>query len=679
MKSLSHLFHLYLAASLLAGLPFIAQPLPTAQGALQIDLHGPAGSVVFGTRVVALPNGNIVVTDPEYSVDSKAKVGAVYLYNGRTRALISMLTGSTVNDQVGISQYDRPSIVVLANGNYVVDSPYWNSSAATKVGAVTWCSGITGCGGVISSSNSLVGGTANDQVGYCGVTALTNGNYVVCSDTWNDGVATEAGAATWGNGATGITGVVTITNSLVGTTAYDELGNSIFCGVTALANGNYVVCSPYWDNGAVVNAGAATWGNGATGITGVVTITNSLVGGTAGDSVGFPGVTALTNGNYVVVSPEWHNGAVFAGATTWGNGATGITGVVTITNSLVGGTAGDGSFGTGVRALTNGNYVVSSGRWSNGAVVSAGAVTWGNGTTGITGEITAANSLVGSTADDEVGAGGVRALTNGNYVVSSYVWNNGVVTQTGAVTWGNGATGITGVVTTTNSLVGSLAGDQVGDCGVTTLTNGNYVVCSYGWNNGAATWAGAATWGNGATGITGVVTATNSLVGTTAGDRVSYCGITALTNGNYVVCSDAWNNGGGPWMGAATWGNGASGVTGTVSAANSLVGSDAVGAGGVWALTNGNYVVVSSEWHNSAMAGAGAVTWGDGATGLTGTVSITNSLVGSSANDQIGYGSVTGGITALANGNYVVISPEWHNGAMAGAGAVTLGDGLGVR
>ena len=32
----------------------------------QVDILGPAGSGEFGKQVVALPNGNIVVTDPSY-------------------------------------------------------------------------------------------------------------------------------------------------------------------------------------------------------------------------------------------------------------------------------------------------------------------------------------------------------------------------------------------------------------------------------------------------------------------------------------------------------------------------------------------------------------------------------------------------------------------------------------
>ena len=52
--------------------------------------------------------------------------------------------------------------------------------------------------------------------------------------------------------------------------------------------------------------------------------------------------------------------------------------------------------------------------------------------------------------------------------------------------------------------------------------------------------------------------------------------VTPLTNGNYVVGSPYWNG----RRGAATWGNGSTGMSGTVSAANSLVGSNPNDDGG---------------------------------------------------------------------------------------------------
>jgi hypothetical protein len=557
-------------------------------------------------------------------------------------SITNSLIGSTTGDMG-----DSCNVTVLSNGNYVVNNPGWDNGTVKNVGAVTWGNGTTGITGAVSITNSLVGSTAGDQVGVnlnygsCGgVTALSNGNYVVGSPYWDNGVVLNVGAATWGNGTTGITGTVSITNSLMGGTADDTVGDNRF--VTALSNGNYVVSSPWWDNSVVTDAGAATWGNGTTGITGVVSTANSLVGSTAGDKISYGvvdqsfGVTVLSNGNYVVSSPYWDNGVVTdTGAVTWGNGTTGITGVVSITNSLKGNTAYD-QIGRGITALINGNYVVSGPFWDNGVTTDVGAATWGNGTTGITGVVSTTNSLVGSTMNDWIG-NDVTALSNGNYVVSSPDWTNGAAASAGAVTWGNGTTGVTGVVSITNSLVGSATNDWIGN-NITALSNGNYVVNSPYWDNGAVTDAGAATWGNGTTGTTGIVSTANSLVGSTASDKISY-DVTALSNGNYVVSSPWWDNGAVTDAGAATWGNGTTGTTGVVTITNSLVGSianDFVGYGvygfrGVTALSNGLYVVFSPKWSNGAATNAGAVTLGDGRTGSVGPITADNSVRGSAA------------------------------------------------
>ncbi|HEX4607058.1 MAG TPA: hypothetical protein VH092_02545, partial [Urbifossiella sp.] len=284
------------------------------------------------------------------------------------------------------------AVVPLSTGNVVVTAPMDDAGAADG-GAVYLFNGATGA--LIST---LIGTHAGDHIGDGGVTALTNGNFVIASPDWHNGTVSGAGAVTWGKGTTGVAGPVSATNSLVGTTANDSIGK-----VAALTNGNYVVYSSVWDNGAATNAGAVTWGSGTTGVAGPVSAANSLVGTTANDNVALNGITALTNGNYVVASPFWHNGAaVSAGATTWGSGTTGVAGPVSAANSLIGTTAGD-LVGSTITALTNGNYVVASPDWDNGAVANVGAATWGNGATGLTGPVTAANSLIGSATGDLVG------------------------------------------------------------------------------------------------------------------------------------------------------------------------------------------------------------------------------------------------------------------------------------
>ncbi len=583
-----------------------------------------------------LSTGNIVGADPF--------ANTVSLYNGETGALISVLDGAS-------------TVTLLTNGNFV----------ATGTGSATWGSGITGVSGTVSAANSFV--FPGGQPGAIPITPLTNGNYVVDDPYWDVG----AGGVAWGNGTTGTTGTASAANCLIGSNAYDRVGTG---GVTALANGNYVVSSPDWSN----LEGAVTWGNGTTGSAGTISPANSLI--EFDDTGDDEKVTPLEDGNYVVSDVDSNDGT---GMAAWGSGTAGVTGVVSAVNSLVG-TNEEDDVGYQVTALTNGNYVVVSPNWNNGA----GAATWGSGTTGVVGTISATNSLVGTSSPvgGAVGSGvngGVTALTNGNYVVDSPEWNVGtepIIFSAGAVTWGNGTTGTVGVVSAANSVVGSNQSDQVGGGGITALPNGNYVVASPDWNSDI----GAATWGNGTTGTRGTVSSTNSLVGSNPqnkvdllSDSISGGGITALTNGNYVVDSPGWSSD----TGAVTWGNGTTGSVGTVSAANSLVGTyfaDSVGSQGVTALSNGNYVVDSPQWGFQA----GAVTWGDGTAGVDGSVSSANSFVGSTASvgptagDEIGGGTVNedgpeivGGITALANGDYVVISPLWNQST----GAVTWFNG----
>ncbi len=122
-----------LATSLLAVLLF------TTARATQVEINGPTGSGAFGTQVVVLPNGNIVVTDSNYGEGGVSNVGAVYLYNGATLALISALKGGTTNDQVGfvivlgnfeiyVMNANGTGLTRLTNNSAVDAEPAWDST-----------------------------------------------------------------------------------------------------------------------------------------------------------------------------------------------------------------------------------------------------------------------------------------------------------------------------------------------------------------------------------------------------------------------------------------------------------------------------------------------------------------------------------------------------------------------
>lgn len=583
---------------------------------------------VGGGRIVVLATGHFVVSSPGWNNASAADAGAVTWIDATTglSGVVSAqnsLVGSSANDTVGGYQ----GVVPLTNGHYVVASPAWSNGGVQNVGAVTWGNGSGGTVGAASASNSLVGTDSQDSVGEAGflaggVVALPNGNYVVPSVYWHYATRKNFGAMTWGNGQGGTVGTVSSQNSLLGTTncLSDQGGPS---QITVLGASNYLVASPCWSHGAAIEAGAVTWLDGSQPTSGEVATQNSLIGTSSSDRIGIFRATVLANGNYVVLSSFWNSGT---GAATWIDGTkAGLAGTVSPGNSLVGSTPGD-YVGISATALANGHYVVGSPEWSSPDVPRVGAVTWANGTAGLVGPVSASNSLIGSTPNDVIGSRGIAALANGNYVVASPYWCNGPLADVGAVTVVDGSGPVSGLVTSGNSLTGSQANDGVGSRGVSVLPNGGFVVLSPEWNNGTSPKAGAVTWGDGSTAFTGIVSSSNSLVGTNANDSVGASGIVVLANGNFVASSYNWSDGGTAAVGAATWADGGQGRTGVVSSANSLVGSQAYDYVGsqLTALADGRYLVASSRGQSGFSIGS--LTLVDGNLGATGTLQPWNTL-----------------------------------------------------
>lgn len=511
--------------------------------------------------------------------------------------------------------------------------------------------------------STLIGDKTNDKIGSGYINALPNGHFVVTSPNWNNNTAAAAGAVTWVNGFSGISGTVSSSNSMVGTKANDLVGNR---PAQILANSNYVISTTSWDNGSAIDAGAVTLCSGTTGRSGFVSASNSVVGDKTNDRIGSQ-FYELFNSNFITSSLYWANGTnTNAGAVTWVNGNAGLTGVVSAGNSLVGSTKDDEVYIPFI--LRNGNYVVVSAKWDNGAMVDAGAATWGDGNAGVSGVISSSNSLVGTKANDKVSSSSITPLTNGNYVINSPFWDNESIVDAGASTWGSGTTGVKGVISSANSLVGSKKDDKVGgDLRAVPLSNGNYVVQSPKWDNASIADAGAATWGNGNLGVTGEITSGNSLVGSSVSDQIG-SQVQDLGEGNYAVASEHWSG----VRGAVTWSLSSTGIVGTISAANSLVGTksgDRVGSGGVVVLKSGNYVAISKSWINGGVR-AGAATFINASNPLIGPVTLGNSMVGTN-NDDFEVSR----ILPLANGNYVIGLFQWDNGPVRDAGAVFWGDG----
>lgn len=582
-------------------------------------------------------------------------------------------------------------ITILANGHFVVSSQNWDDAENSRidVGAVTWVHSELGLEGPVSRDNSLIGGSEQDFVGRgglnTGVVALTNGHYVVGSVFWKPagGNTTAVGAVTWCNGTTGQTGIVSTANSLTGSTTEDRIGMQ----VAALANGNYVAGSVSWDNPETLipNAGAVAWGNGNGGLSGPIGSHNALIGTTADDNVGAE-VDVLPDGNYLVRMPRWDllsPPTVDVGAITWCNGLTGRIGPVTPENSLHGSTTQDQIGQIRPAQLPNGKFVVSCPSWDRPApqpIANAGAVMLWEDDGQTVGPLTVANSLTGVSSGDLIGQGApsITVLANGHFVVASQFWRNPATgaASAGAITWCDGNLGRPGQsVTPENSLTGSSANDWFAR--VVGLKNDNFVAFGPNWDSSSPPLpdVGAVVWCDGSIGRPNqTVSQSNALIGTSANDLLGDGGsVVALANGHYIVGSHVWDH---PVrnianIGAVLWCNGTTGRSGPIDPEQALIGTmadDRVGARGIFALTNGHYVVPTGNWNSSA----GAVTWCDGFTGFAGEINPENSLIGNTARDSIGDV-----IRITPDGNYIAISELYTHNGIAGAGSVTYG--LGIR
>lgn len=639
-----------------AGAVFLYQP----DGQLISQLVGSRTEdwVSLGGLIV-LPGGHALVVSPYWDNGTAVDAGAVTFIDGNTGVhgivgVNNSLVGSRTEDRVGAG-----GTAVLTNGNYVVSSPWWDLDSAVDAGAVTWGSGRTGIGGPVSARNSLTGSSEGDSVGR--IVALANGHYVVSSPYWDHEELANVGAVSWGDGEHGLRGAIRLSNSILGSSANDLIGSSNgFPSIVALANGHFVIASPEFDNGEAIDAGAATWVRGDLATSGRVSPDNSLTGTSASDRVG-ERVVPLTNGNYVVASRQWDRiDNPNAGAVTWRAGNGPYPAAVSPANSLVGVRPDHFVGGGPLIALSQGNYALTvSGLDAVSSAAGMGAVILGSGAGGLSGPTDGAIGLMGSNAGDEVGSG-LFALANGHYVVTSSAWSSASVQFVGAVTWRDGNVPSSTIVSAANSLVGTSFSDQAGSDGVVALANGHYVVSSSRWNNGSAAEAGAVTWGQGYGGTVGPISPANSLVGATTNDQLgAQWAPVALDDGNYVVLAPRWTRGSLSSAGAVTWGNGTLGTTGAINPINSLVGvaaNDGVGSAGAWQLPGGRYAVISALGNPPASAtlcAAGGATVGPRTTANTASgVQMANPVTSAAwdpARARLAVGTVSG-VTFIATG-----------------------------
>ena len=595
--------------------------IPTVTSAELLDPTIAAGNK-FGSLTVILANSNIVVTSPlDSSVASNN--GAVHLYNPFTKTVVASFYGDTGNDKLGDS-----SITALGNNNFVIASPGDDVNSVVDAGSVMLINGATGA----QIGSTIAGDNTSDYFGSKSITALGNNNFVIASPADDVNSVSNAGSVMLMNGATG----AQIGSTIAGDNTSDYLGTS---GITALGNNNFVIATRLDDVNSVSNAGSVMLMNGATG----AQIGTTLAGDTASDQLGYNGITALGNNNFVIASYlDNVGGVVDAGSVMLINGATGAQ----IGSTFAGNAANDYLGRSSITALTNNNFVIAS-AYDDAGHTNNGSVMLVSGTSGAQ----IGSTLAGNTGGDSLGFSAITALTNNNFVIASELVDVGIAVDTGSVMLVSGATG----AQIGSTLVGNATNDLLGASGITALTNNNFVIASP-FDDVGVSDAGSVMLVNGAT---GALIAT--IVGDTASDQLGYSFITALTNNNFVIASENDNVGGITDAGSVMLINGATGAQiGSTLAGDTA--SDKLGFTGVVKLNNNHFVVASRYDNVDSVTDAGSIRQIDT------TGSQVKLIAGTTTDDMITVGIST---TSAAN-FYVVRLLNFDKSSYANSGFATV-------
>lgn len=552
------------------------------------SIYGDAADDELGRGgITVLGNNNFVITSPEDDEAGIVDAGSVRLVDGNTGLQIgATLMGNTAGDKLGSS-----GITALGNGNFVITSPEDDDAGIVDAGSVRLVDGATG----VPLGVALVGDVTDDLDGVdsSDIAVLDNGNFVVAFPSDDVGGVVDAGSVRLIDGATGVPIGVTVVGDIEG----DQLGS----GVTVLGNNKFVIASSSDTEDGVDRGGSVRLVDGVTGMQ----IGAPLKGDMPGDRLG-GSIAVLPNNNYVITSTSDDEGGVInAGSVRLVDGVTGVQ----IGATLAGDVAGDRLGYARLRnivALANNNFVVASQLDDEGGIINAGSVRLVSGVTGA--QIGA--TYAGDAEDDQLGRFGVIALANSNFIVALVDDDVGGVVDAGSVRLVNGVTGAQMGIT----FAGDVEGDQLGSGGIIALTNNNFVIASGADDVGGIVDAGSVRLINGATGEQIGTT----LAGDVENDRLGGVplsgSIRALGNNNFVIASPEDDEGGVFNVGSVRLVNGATGV----QIGAPLIGEDRVdqlGDGRTTALRSNNFVTVSRHDDEGGVVDAGSVRLVDGVTG----------------------------------------------------------------
>ena len=438
------------------------------QGNLLGMLEGSAANERLGSLFQStVADGNLVFRSPNAGASMR---GAVILFNDDTGQEIGRVSGSSANEQLGLTV----DFFGVPTNTYAIQSPFADVGGLMDAGALILVNEMTG-----REIGRVSGSAAGDRVGSNPLVLSANGNYFVPVPNADIGGAVDAGSLLLVNGGTGrLIGKVNgnNTNEFLGTSVnYFSFGPDVL--VTSVKHNN----GAFTDAGALIRVANVNLGGGNIE-------RGRVMGGSTGEMLGTDGFQILGSGDYVVFSESADvGGFTDAGSIILADGATGnpigrLDG--TSDNEILGNLQ--------IIESTNGNYWAPSPLADPGGTADAGTLYLVDGTTGL-----AIGQFDGDTANEQLSATTEQNFNLGfdKLIVRApmHGGNTGLVGLFDSVDLGGG-----------NFLSGSVAGaqpgDLVGNTALTFLNNGNYLVQAPSYQLGTTVDVGAVIVADNATG-----------------------------------------------------------------------------------------------------------------------------------------------------------------------------------
>lgn len=364
-------------------------------------------------------------------------------------------------------------------------------------------------------------------------------------------------------------------------------------------------------------------------------------------------ILILRNGNILV--SDWGDGTngTSSGAAHLFNGNNGE-----IIASYYGDQPNDGLAAGQLQEVGDDNFIIVLPVDDHAGITNAGSITLYDSNSGVQ----VGNKIAGDDAEDSIGMGDtplskrITVLDNGNFVVAATEDNVMGVADAGSVRLFSGNTGDQ----IGSALVGEFAQDRMGNAGIWPLFNdlfSRFVVISSLADSTSAT----TTFVDGGQLHIGLGT-TGGFVKFLAGsdeDDYFLANITELPNGNFVMAAPFYDDLLTTDVGVVSLHSNASSLFGSFQLGTSR--GELLGLGGITALTNNHYVIVSNH------SQLGDIRLIDGVTSLP-----IDSDVGGFTGSNLLYTK----ITPFSNGNFAAMIPGYNPGGLPGAGRVELFNGI---